>query len=133
MYRPSSKDLRAVIVVVEELPHDLVIESFDPVMSQNFASLGLRSTRSVVSSTPDGGPNGHEAVLELACSEIKDTPMNANKRSQVAALTQPVVTNDVIIVDVLLIVGLDVVAITFVARRHHRANVFSISSSLVTI
>ena len=119
-------DELGVFVVVEELPHDLLIESFDPVVGQELSNLVLRDTLLVLPETPDGGPDAHEAVLELDGGEVKGATTDSNLITQVAVVPQPIVANDMTGVDVLFVVGLDVV-VAVIGERHHRTEVVDIA------
>ena len=119
-------DELGVFVVVEELPHNFLIESFDPVVGQELSNLVLRDTLLVLPETPDGGPDAHEAVLELDGGEVKGATTDSNLITQVAVVPQPIVANDMTGVDVLfVVVGLDVV-VAVIGERHHRTDVVDI-------
>ena len=118
-------DELGVFVVVEELPHNFLIESFDPVVGQELSNLVLRDTLLVLPETPDGGPDAHEAVLELDGGEVKGATTDSNLITQVAVVPQPIVANDMTGVDVLFVVGLDVV-VAVIGERHHRTDVVDI-------
>jgi hypothetical protein len=118
----SMTDEVRVFGVVEELPHDFLIESLDPISGQAFTSFVLGDALLVLPKAPDGGLDTHEAVFELNVVEVEGANTDSNLISQVAVVSPPIVANDVIDVGVVLAVGLDVV-VTVVGERHHRTDV----------